>query len=124
MSDDFDLCDDCLQPPEACEQCENGSMFIWAEDELHPGDMDCNWDCDNCDELDCSLRGAGHNDLLGMDPDEGPMEYGAASESGPWRIYPATRRECGWSKGEERRFKRQLRARKKRLSAMRRQGRI
>lgn len=119
MRNDFGICDDCLQPPEACAECENGLMFVRRED-------DVDYDPDD----------------LGMDPDEGPMdnpcdlcertggcvpECGRCAEYRAWHRFCVNERGRGVTtylrnKGYERRALRWLNQYDKRRSAMRRQG--
>ena len=93
---DFAPCDDCLQPPEACALCENGSEFVGQED----------WP---------------DGDDLGMNPDDGPewSDWFSRKE----RVASFKRSSVFRNKGEHRRFWRAHNQHEKRLSAMRRQGR-
>jgi hypothetical protein len=101
---DADPCYDCLQPPEACALCENGSMFIRWED-------DVDYDPDD----------------LGMDPDGGPEGWEhpwipakmRRIEKVRWVETGAQLRHNQW----RREYARPMRKRMKRLSAIRRQGR-
>ena len=100
---DFAPCDDCLQPPEACALCENGSEFVGQED----------WP---------------DGDDLGMNPDDGPEGWEHSwiptkmrrIERVRWTVNGAPLRHNEW----RREFARPMRKHEKRLSAMRRQGRV